>query len=114
METDNFACIQDSTASHLLINGTEREARTRIFDISSSGPSPSSSDTISSCRGACLVMHIICNYIYGHSYCLHVECPSENVSSLHWPVSYVGTQLTHTCSINSGILSSSYCRCKLN
>ena len=55
METGNTACVQGSTASHLLMNATEREARTRIFDISSSVLPHSNSDTVSSCRGMCVV-----------------------------------------------------------
>ena len=53
MEVGNTACMQGSAESHLLMNGTEREARTRVFDISSSAPSDSNSDAVSSCRGVC-------------------------------------------------------------
>ena len=53
MEVGNTACMQGSAESHLLMNGTEREARTTVFDISSSTPSDSNSDAVSSCRGVC-------------------------------------------------------------
>ena len=53
MEIGNSACI-DGTPSHLLMNGTEREARTRMFNISSQAPLLSVNDAVSSCRGMCL------------------------------------------------------------
>ena len=56
METGNSACIDGATASHLLMNGTEREARTRMFNINSEGPLPSDSDAVTSCRGVCLAI----------------------------------------------------------
>ena len=57
MEVGNTACVQGSTASHLLMNGTEREARTTVFDISSTTPSDSKIDAVSSCRGVCTCMY---------------------------------------------------------
>ena len=62
MEVGNTACVQGSTASHLLMNSTEREARTTVFDISSNAPLDSNSDAVSSCRGVCTcsgVHHIL-------------------------------------------------------
>ena len=56
VETGNSACIDGATASHLLMNGTEREARTRMFNINSEGPLPSDSDAVTSCRGVCLAI----------------------------------------------------------
>lgn len=67
VERGNSACIQFVTVSHLLMNATEREARTRVFNISSNQPSPSNSTVVSSCRGECLVTlhnYAVCNYIY--------------------------------------------------
>ena len=104
VEIGNTACVQGSTSSHLLMNGTEREARTRIFDISSSAPSHSNSDAVSSCRGMC-ICSVAYEITYKHFYDLHIECPSEMVSSLHWPLSYVGTLLNFPCSVNAGIVS---------
>ena len=110
MESGNSACLQGGTASHLLMNGTEREARTRLFNISSTGLSPSNNNAVLTCRG----MHLnILQYIitYRHSYARHVECPLETVSSVNWLISYVGTQLTFPCNINSGMVIF-YCKCK--
>ena len=56
METGNSACIDGATESHLLMNGTEREARTRMFNINSQAPLLSDSDAVSSCRGVCLAI----------------------------------------------------------
>ena len=103
VETGNTDCVQGSTSSHLLMNGTEREARTRIFNISSSALSHSNSDTVYSCRGACTNMAMYVT-LYTHIYNPPVECPSEMVSLLDWQMSYVGTQLNFPCSINSGIV----------
>ena len=55
VETGNSACLDIPTESHLLMNGTEREARTRLFTINSQAPlSSSSNDAVSSCRGIIL------------------------------------------------------------
>ena len=56
MEVDNSACINGATPSHLLMNGTEREARTRMFNINSQSPLHSDDDAVSSCRGVCLAI----------------------------------------------------------
>lgn len=56
MEIDNSACINGGTPSHLLMNGTEREARTRMFNINSQAPLLSDNDAVSSCRGVWLII----------------------------------------------------------
>ena len=67
VETGNTDCVQGSTSSHLLMDGTEREARTRIFNISSSALSHSNSDAVYSCRGACTNMAMYVT-LYTHVY----------------------------------------------
>ena len=57
VEKNNSDCLISPTASHLLMSGNEREARTRVFNISSNGISTinDNNDPVSSCRGMCLI-----------------------------------------------------------
>ncbi|XP_065912743.1 adhesion G protein-coupled receptor E3-like isoform X2 [Dysidea avara] len=77
----NTAATCSATELHLMMDGSEREARTRVFNITSSIPPDSITITSSTCR----------------------KCLLDMVSNIDWPASYVGTELLFSCNITPAV-----------